>query len=122
MNKNELQGYTIKFSKETWRDIKIFVAMNGTLTYQYELFNAAVNYIDRSGIELTPIANPLEGKHRTCYIDEKLMWTVSKIAEKINCNPSRALYSIILKYLDINAEATLRNSLNPEHIAILSSS
>ncbi len=105
MNKNELQGYTIKFSRDTWRDIKIYVAMNQSLKYQYELFNAAVKYIDTNNIKLTPVANPLMGKHRTCYIDEALTTSVSHIAESINCNPSRALYTIILKYIELNQEA-----------------
>jgi hypothetical protein len=104
MNKTDLQGYTIKFSKSTWRDIKIFLAMSSSLKYQYELFNTAVKFVYENNIALTPVANPLKGKHRTCYIDDNLGWTINNIANKINCNPSRALYTIILKYMELNTE------------------
>lgn len=100
----KLTPYTLKLSQEERVKIKVLCATNSKFHYQYDLFDAAVNWAVLNKEEIVAIANPKKGTYGSYYLNESIN-NLKILEEHLNCNTTRALHSALIHYLkDIELE------------------
>ena len=104
-NQKNLASYTLKLSNTAYSELKVICARHDKFQYLYELNDDVIQWALEQASFLVALAPYKgDGKYRPYYVSTKSIAKITALAQQLQCNDTRAVYTALEYYLNNNIE------------------